>query len=121
MYPSQLGPLHDVHAFGIGSAPGLTATGNDQASALPVGPGCYCEFTTVGSGTGAILTAASLPARFVIANASATYDLLLYPPVGGSLNSASVNTPYAVGPGDVAVCYPRDGILNWYVTGASAG
>lgn len=72
----------------------LTATGAAQATALPLA-GDINRFTTVAAATGALLPAMNAGDSLVVVNAGAN-ALLLYPPVGGAINSVAVNGSYSI-------------------------
>lgn len=75
--------------------PTATAAGTTQANAFAL-PTDTVVFTTVASGAGAILPATSNPGdTFWVTNNGAN-ALLVYPPVGGSIDNASVNTGFSV-------------------------
>ncbi len=98
---------------------GLTATGTNQATAFPLWPGnVQHEFTTVASGTGAILPTA-IPAEISIHNAGAN-TLSVYPPVGGSIDGGSTNAAVTIATGITStflVAEPG----TWYTHSTSAG
>lgn len=76
-------------------AMGLTSTGtSSQATALPV-PADLCFFSTVALNSGAILPAANPGDSGTLFNGGAN-ALLLYPPVGGKINSLGTNAAYSV-------------------------
>jgi len=100
---------------------GLTATGSIQANAFAlVGNGNH-EFTTVASGTGAILPSPALPSEIAIYNAGAN-ALLVYPPVGGTINGGTVNASVSLAAA-AAITYWASSGLNWYIktTGGGGG
>lgn len=70
-------------------APGLTATGTNQATAYAM-TAADNEFTTVASGTGAILYAGSPGDEQWVYNAGAN-ALTVYPPSGSKINSLPSN------------------------------
>lgn len=73
----------------------LTATGTNQATALVI-PANICQFTTVASGTGAILSAtANVTDDYLIYNGGAN-ALLVYPPVGSNINTGAANAGFSV-------------------------
>jgi len=75
-------------------ASGLTAAGSTQATALALGADTN-DFTTVGSGTGAILPPMSAGDEVFVFNGGAN-ALLVYPPVGGTINALAANAGYSV-------------------------
>jgi len=76
------------------TANALTATGSTQAGALPL-PADTCKFTTVGSGTGALIPPSNPGDAGTVYNGGAN-ALLLYPPVGGTINGLSANAGYSI-------------------------
>jgi hypothetical protein len=76
------------------SQTGLTATGTVQGTAFAV-PADINKFTTVAAGTGAILPAMNPGDSLVVVNGGAN-ALLLYPPVGATINALGANTAYSV-------------------------
>jgi hypothetical protein len=72
----------------------LTATGSTQATALSI-PADVNRFTTVAASTGAILPAMNPGDEVQIINAGAN-ALLVYPPVGGTINALGANAGYSV-------------------------
>lgn len=78
-----------------------TATGTNQATAFTLATR-QTVFTTVAAGTGAILSNNIQEEIIVSAGAN---PLLLYPPVGSTINSDGTNTALSVPVGDIATCY----------------
>lgn len=76
------------------TASGLTATGSTQGGALAL-PADLCKFGTVASGTGAIIPPSNSGDSGTVFNAGAN-ALLLYPPVGGTINALSANAGYSI-------------------------
>lgn len=76
------------------AAQGLTATGTTQANALPL-PADASHFGTVAAGAGCILPACNAGDTGVIFNGS-TNALLVYPPVGASINKGAANASYSI-------------------------
>lgn len=76
---------------------GLTATGSTQATALTMVSN-FSNFTTVGSSTGAIISARQ---GTVINNGVSA--LTLYPPVGGNINGGTVNAGISIPAGKSAL------------------
>jgi hypothetical protein len=81
---------------------GLSAAGANQAAATAV-VNDISVYSTVGSGTGVRLpaqNAASMSALagdiYVIVNSQGTNALLVYPPVGGNISNAGVNTAVSI-------------------------
>ncbi len=112
--------LNTVNHRGSQLATGLTATGNNQATALQLaGLNSLQEFTTVASGTGVILPVAKLPASVTIANAG-TNVLSVYPQVGGTINNGTVNAAVTISAGSTET-FEASSLTNWYSLGGSAG
>jgi hypothetical protein len=112
--------MHDLE-MGVSIQPGLTAYENTQALALVSAPlitsNSLHVFSTVAAGTGAALAPASLPARILVCNRSGE-DLLVWPPIGGSINQTTINAPWTVPIDTVATFLPiGPGVLNWYTSG----
>lgn len=78
-----------VAAIGYDAASGLTATGTNQATAYSL-TASDNEFTTVASGTGAILYAGTPGDSQVVYNGGAN-ALTVYPPSGSSINGLAAN------------------------------
>ena len=79
---------------------GLTGAGNSQGTALAIPLGQDASiFGTVAASTGTILPAGiGVGEEYVVANHGAN-ALSVYPPTGGQMGSASVNTPYSLAAG----------------------
>lgn len=75
-------------------AVGLTAAGTTQATALAL-TNSINEFTTVAAGTGGILPTPEPGEDTFVANAGAN-ALLIYPPVGGSIDALATNAGFSV-------------------------
>jgi hypothetical protein len=73
---------------------GATANGNSQATAYPLVT-TTTEFTSAPAGTGAILPLNNNGTLVFIAN-DANTSMKVYPPVGGSIDFAPVNTPFTL-------------------------
>lgn len=99
--------------FAPSFADNLTATGNTQLTAIPLGASTNA-FVTVPSGTGTILplSGAVAGSAFEIINAG-TNSLSVYPPSGQSINANSVNAAVTIYPHDVASFIYR-GPQAWY-------
>jgi len=83
--------------FSFTQATGITATGTTQANAYNI-TATSTEFTTVSAGSGAILPTATPGTLIFIANDTAT-PLLLYPPVGGVIDQAAINSAVSINAG----------------------
>lgn len=93
---------------------GLTAAGTNQGTAYAIPSGQdFSVFTTVASGTGAILPSAGVgkSEEYVVAN-HGTNALAVYPPVGGTMGSASTNTAYSLAAGKTGY-FLNVGPLQW--------
>lgn len=88
---------------------GLTAAGSTQATALAITASANI-FGTVASGTGAILTQTAA-ARVLVRNGGAN-ALLVYAPVGGTMNGTS-NGSLSIATTKNAMFVSADGV-NWY-------
>jgi hypothetical protein len=91
---------------------GLTALGSTQSTAFPLTNNTWHEFTTVASGTGAILPAGKTPSEVRVFNDSAN-PLRVYPPVGGTINAGTVNLPISLAAGN-GLTYWASSLWNWY-------
>lgn len=90
---------------------GLTATGNSQATALPVNAP-YNQFASVPAGTGARLSFTRSPGGISggisanvlieVVNDDPVNALLVYPPVGSAINGGAVNAAAQVTAGTAA-------------------
>jgi hypothetical protein len=89
---------------------GLTATGTDQASALPL-PAVTSIFTDVPDGTGAVLVATS-GGNLVVVNSTDT-TLSVYPTVGAQINALGVNQPFVIAAGARIVFSTQDYTTQW--------
>lgn len=76
-------------------APGLSSAGSTQGTAT-LCRGDHVTFTSVTAGQGGILDVGNAGDFRSVANHSASAELLVYPPVGGSFNGTGANTPIAV-------------------------
>lgn len=92
----------------------LTAAGTTQGNAYVIPSGQDGSiFTTVGSGTGAILPAngVGIGEEYVIANHGVN-ALAVYPPSGGKMGTASANTAYSLSAGKTGY-FMFVGQLQW--------
>lgn len=113
--------------FSTESVYALTATGTNQATAALAGSG-YTQFSTVPSGTGAILPAATVGGRWIIIENSGANALLVYPNLGAKIDGAAANAPYSVVPGSAVffISSEYNAVSDSYnfqavVTGSSGG
>jgi hypothetical protein len=90
----------------------LTALGSTQSTAFLLTNNTRHEFTTVASGTGAILPVASLPSEITIYN-NGSNALTVYPPVGGTINAGTANLPASLAAGS-GLTYWASSLSNWY-------
>jgi hypothetical protein len=77
-----------------------TATGSTQGTAYAL-PSDFVVFTTVATGTGAILPKASPTDWYTVVNHGAN-ALLVYPPTGGTISTGATNAGFTVGAGKTA-------------------
>jgi hypothetical protein len=96
----------------------LTATGTTQATALALADNTWHEFTTVASGTGAVLPQNESPSQVSIFNAGVN-TILIYPQPGGTINNGTVNAPFSVFAGG-AYNFSAISATNWYSFGAAS-
>lgn len=93
---------------------GLVATGSTQGTALML-PSDVNVFTTVAASTGCLLNANPAPGdEILVANLGAN-ALLVYPPVGGTIQGGSVNAGFSVAASKTAKFIARTGSLNFIV------
>jgi hypothetical protein len=81
---------------------GLTATGTNQGTAYAITTQ-VSTFSTVASGTGAILPAALAPGTEIVIFNRGANALLVYPQSGGAIEQVSVNGSVSVTPGTTAI------------------
>lgn len=98
---------------------GLTATGTNQATALPLLNGADHQFTTVGSSTGAMLPPARLADSIVVWNGGSN-ALSIYPPLGGVVNDGSANAAITLAPA-AGISFFASDLLHWYANSTAAG
>jgi len=92
----------------------LTAAGSSQGTAYVIPAGQDGSiFTTVASGTGALLpvNGIGLGEEYTVANHGVN-ALLVYPPVGGKVGNASTNTGYTLNAGKTGY-FMFVGLLQW--------
>lgn len=88
---------------------GLIGLGTTQATALPIHSPLNV-FSSVPSGTGAVLPGA-LPSGMMqgdsclVVNNDSTNALLVYPPVGGTINQLSANAGFSVAANKTVIIY----------------
>lgn len=85
----------------------LVAAGTTQATALPI-VNDINMFATVAAGTGGVLP--SFGSAFVAVFNGGANSLNVYPPVGGTINGAAVNTPFVVTAGKSTTFMSPDGV-----------
>jgi hypothetical protein len=91
---------------------GMVATGSTQTTAVPLVAGTNHQFSTVTSGTGAILPVGQDVVRVVNLGANA---LLVYPPVGGTISGGSINAAVSVSAASYATFWGGGGnCLAWF-------
>ena len=92
-------------------ATALTASTTTQATATAI-TADISVFTTVAS-TGAVILPSGGAADILIMNGQATNALIVFPPIGGTINSGSANASYSQAVSKCARYVTADG-LNWY-------
>lgn len=94
-------PAAQSVAIGGIATDALTAVGTTQGTALLI-PSNIARFTTVGSGTGAILSGVAQPSdEYIVVNSGAN-ALLVYPPTGAAIGAGSANAGFSVAAGKSA-------------------
>ncbi len=94
-----------------GTTTGATATGTTQATAYVI-TAPSTQFSTVASGSGAILGMVPIGRSIYVANDGAS-SLLVYPQPGGQIGAASANAGVSVAPGTSAV-FRRLSMTLWH-------
>ena len=89
---SGLGAL-SVQAMGLDVASGLTATGTTQSDAYAL-TAEKSAFTTVASGSGAVLYASAAPGDSQLVYNGGANPLRVYPPSAAAFNGQAVNIPH---------------------------
>lgn len=97
---------------------GLTAIGSSQTTSFVLFLGTFHQFSTVPPSTGAILPSGQLPQTLSVANGGSN-ALLVYPPVGGTLNGGSLNAAYSLAAGATAIFSATD-LLTWIANSGNA-
>lgn len=99
---------------------GLTSVGTNQATAFLLLAGGYHEFTAVASGTGASLPVITPDSRETTISNNGANALLVYPPSGGTIDTAGSSVSLAAGS---SATYWATSPTNWQdrVTGGSGG
>jgi hypothetical protein len=92
-------------------ATALTASTTTQATATAI-TADISVFTTVAS-TGAVILPSGGAADILIMNGQATNALIVFPPIGGTINGGSANASYSQAVSKCARYVTADG-LNWY-------
>jgi len=92
-------------------ATSLTASTTTQATATAI-TADVSVFTTVAS-TGAVILPSGGAADILIMNNQATNALIVFPPIGGTINGGSANASYSQAVSKCACYVTADG-LNWY-------
>jgi hypothetical protein len=90
---------------------GQTASTTTQATATAI-TADITVFTTVAS-TGAVILPAGGAADILIMNGQATNALIVFPPIGGTINGGSANASYSQAVSKCARYVSADG-LAWY-------
>ena len=91
---------------------GQTANATTQATATAI-TADITVFSTVASTGAAILPNNSSAADILVMNGQATNALIVFPPVGGTINGGSANASYSQAVSKCARYVTADG-LNWY-------
>lgn len=86
----------------------LTAAGSTQGTALALSSD-FNIFTTVATGTGAILPATSSPGDWYTVVNHGANALLVYPPTGGKIANGTANAGFSVGANKTAQFQSIDG------------
>jgi len=98
---------------------GLTGAGSSQTTALMLVANGSHEFTSVPSGSGAILPVPKqLPCEIIVSNAD-TNTLSVYPPVNGTVAGGSTNSAYSLA-ANVTATFWASSLLNYYLVGISS-
>ncbi len=90
----------------------LVATGSTQGTALAL-PSDVNVFTTVAASTGCILGASPAPGDEIIVTNLGANALLVYPPVGGTVQTGGTNAGFSVAASKSAKFIARPGSLNF--------
>jgi len=90
---------------------GQTANNTTQATATAI-TADVTVFSTVAS-TGAAILPAGGAADILVMNGQATNALVVFPPIGGTINGGSANASYSQAVSKCARYVTADG-LNWY-------
>jgi hypothetical protein len=96
---------------------GLTALGTTQSTAFSLTNNTWHEFTTVPTGTGAILPVGMAPSEIRVFNNGAN-PLNIYPSVRGTINGGTANVPVSL-PAGSGLTYWASSPSNWYSTESS--
>jgi len=107
--------ITDLNAAVLSATPiivtGLTATGTDEATALPlVGNNSIQEVTVTGAGTGVTLPVPTLPASVTVINTGLN-PLAVYPAAGGTIYNVSSPVTIDVG---ASLRFFASSTSNWY-------
>ena len=97
-----------------GSYDVYAAAGTTQATATPIDDDSIINVTTVGAGSGVIL-ANQGAASITVFNNNGTNALLVYPPLGGTINQTAANTGYSVAANKSSQFQTADGVF-WVAT-----
>ena len=88
-------PAGQAGAIIGGANVGLTATGTTQSDALALSA-TNSQFTTVASGTGAIVPSYMQPGDFCRVFNNGANALLVYPPSGAAINNGATNAGFSL-------------------------
>lgn len=86
-----------VQALCLDAESGITATGTNQATAYALTT-ASAEFTTVASGTGAVLSSQAVPADSQLVYNGGANPLNVYPPSGCNFNGQATNAAMLLQP-----------------------
>lgn len=89
-------PASQAGAILGGALVSQTATGSTQADAFALGFTTNTQFSTVASGTGAILSANAQAGDWYRVFNNGANALLVYPPVGSAINNGATNAGFSV-------------------------
>lgn len=96
----------------VAVATGLTATGNNQATAAPLSAQTNI-FATVPAGTGAVLPSEIVSGTFTVTNAGVN-DLLVYPPGTAQVGSSGAGVAVALSPNQTVSFSTQNPTSQWY-------
>lgn len=101
-------PLSLQHMRGVFNG-AQTSAGSTQGTAATM-LASHVIIKSVSAGTGLILPNSDVNFGHIVANGDSSNALLVYPPVGGSINNAPINTPLTLPAGRAALCFAQNSI-----------